>query len=454
MKNYAIILASGTGERSGLDIPKQFVKIAGKTVLEHTLNVFQKNENIDNIIVVTHFSYTDFVRDLVKKNDFSKVCNVIKGGESRRESSFIGINAINEDDAKVLIHDAVRPFITSEIINNCIKALDNFKAVDVAITSADTIIKVDSNDIIEEIPQRNLLRRGQTPQAFDLKIIKKAHELANQADDIAVTDDCGLILHFKLADVYVVKGNDSNIKITYPIDIAIADKLFQLKTYNGKTDTLEGLKNKVIVVIGGLSGIGKSVCDIAKNYGAIVYPFSRRNGIDITNVNALKKAFSQVYSKEHKIDYVINTAGVLNYGGINERIAEDIEKEIKTNYLGCINVAQAAFEYLKESKGCLLFYSSSSYTRGRKNYAIYSSSKAAVVNLTQALAEEWEDYRINVNVIVPERTATEMRLKNFGKEPEDSLLSADYVAEVSLSSLLDDITGQIITVSKTPLQND
>lgn len=448
MKNYAIILASGTGERLGLEIPKQFVKIAGRTVLEHTLNVFQKNENIDNIVVVTNSSYLDFVTDLVKKNDFKKVSNIVTGGESRRESSYIGINTIKDEDAKVLIHDAVRPFITSEIIDECISALDNFKAVDVAITSADTIIKVDSNNIIDEIPQRNSLRRGQTPQAFDLKTIKKAHELANKAEDIFVTDDCGLVLHFKLADVFVVKGDDSNIKITYPIDVAIADKLFQLKTHNKKLEDLSKLKNKTIIVIGGLSGIGKSVCDIAENYGAIVYPFSRRNGVDISNINTLKEAFNRVYSKEHKIDSVINTAGVLNYGNIIERTAEDIENEIKTNYLGCINVVQASFEYLKESKGKLLFYSSSSYTRGRKNYAIYSSSKAAVVNLTQALAEEWEEYGIGVNVIVPERTATPMRFKNFGKEPEGSLLSADYVANVSLSTLLDDITGQVISVNK------
>ena len=227
--------------------------------------------------------------------------------------------------------------------------------------------------------------------------------------------------------------------------------MFQLKTYSEKLNDLLKFKGKTIVVFGGLSGIGKAVCDIALKYGANIYPFSRRNGVDITDVNTLKRAFNQVYLKEHKIDYVINTAGVLNYGGINERITEDIEKEIKTNYLGCINVAQAAFEYLKETKGSLLFYSSSSYTRGRKNYAVYSSSKAAVVNLTQALAEEWENYRINVNVIVPERTATEMRLKNFGKEPEESLLSADYVAEVSLNSLLEDVTGQIITVSRTAI---
>ena len=250
MKNYAIILASGTGERSGLEIPKQFIKIAGKTVIEHTLNIFQNNENIDRIIVVTNSDYIELVYQLASKNNFYKVCHVVRGGETRQQSSYIGLQAvadelhdIAEDNAKVLIHDAVRPFVTDRIINDCIKALDSYKAVDVAITSADTIIKVNSENIIETIPQRKYLKRGQTPQAFDFQTIMKAHKLALDSNDVEVTDDCGLITKFNPTDIYVVNGDDSNIKITYPIDISIADKLFQLKTYCGAKQDLNQLKN-------------------------------------------------------------------------------------------------------------------------------------------------------------------------------------------------------------------
>ena len=448
MKNYAIILAGGAGERSGLDIPKQFVKIAGKTVLEHTLDVFQNNVNIDEIIIVTNKSYINFVQEIVKKNNMNKVSDIVAGGKTRQASSNIGLNCIKDNDAKVLIHDAVRPFVSKRIIDECIEALDKYKAVDVAITSADTIIKVDSGSVIETIPERKTLRRGQTPQAFDLRTIKEAHKLACECDNISVTDDCGLILKFSLADVYVVKGDDSNIKITYPIDISIADKLFQLKNYTAEEKDLTKLNNKIIVVFGGNSGIGKSICDLAKSFGAKVYPFSRSNGVDVTKTDFIKKALEKVYKKENNIDYVVNTAGILVYGKINKRSVDDIEAEIKTNYLGCINIAKTSFEYLKKSEGGLLFFSSSSYTRGRKNYAVYSSSKAAVVNFTQALAEEWEPYEIKVNVVVPERTATPMRLKNFGKEDLNTLLSPEHVAKISLNTLLDNISGQIINVSK------
>lgn len=455
MKNYAIILASGAGERSGLEIPKQFVKIAGKTVIEHTLNVFQNNENIDKIIVVTNQDYIGFVYELAAKNKFDKICQIVPGGETRQQSSYVGLCSISDDlhnnaeeSAKVLIHDAVRPFVSDRIINDCINALDNYKAVDVAITSADTIIKVNSENIIENIPQRKYLKRGQTPQAFDFQTIMKAHKLALNSTNVEVTDDCGLITKFNPTDIYVVEGDDSNVKITYPIDIAIADKLFQLRTYCGAKQNLNDLKDKTLVVFGGNSGIGEAVCQAAKIHGAKVYPCSRQNGVDVKNIKTVKNYLNKVYQINGQINYVIDTAGILTYGEIENRDQESIEDEIKTNYLGCINVAKASLEYLKETRGGLLFYSSSSYTRGRKNYAVYSSSKAAIVNFTQALAEEWEDYGIRVNVIVPERTATPMRYNNFGEEPKETLLSPEYVAEISLNTLLDNISGQIINVSR------
>ena len=103
---------------------------------------------------------------------------------------------------------------------------------------------------------------------------------------------------------------------------------------------------------------------------------------------------------------------------------------------------------MKETKGSLIFYTSSSYTRGRALYSIYSSTKAAIVNLVQALAEEWENEKIRINVINPERTATPMRFSNFGKEPEETLLKPEKVAEATLNTLLSDYTGQVIDVRR------
>ena len=448
MKNIAIILASGTGERTGLNIPKQFVKIAGKTVFEHTIDTFEKHPLIDEIIVVSNIHYIEQVQGLIIKNNYSKISKVLAGGKTRRESSYIGISSISYENAKVLIHDAVRPFMHSGIIDKCLNALDIYKAVDVAIKSADTLIKINDKNIIEEIPDRTLYRRGQTPQAFELKTIKSAHELANQEENISVTDDCGLIMKFKLGEVYVIEGDDFNHKITYPIDIAIADKLFQMKSIEAPKEDKTKLKNKVLVIFGASKGIGEAVVHLATGYGAKIYGFSRSNGVDVCNFESVKQAFENVYSKEGNIDYVINSAGLLRMGQLNCREIQDIQNEININYIGCVNIAQLAPKYLKETNGSLIFYTSSSYTRGRALYSIYSSTKAAIVNLTQALAEEWEKDNIRINVICPERTATPMRFENFGKEPEDSLLKPEKVAEATLNTMLSNYTGQVIDVRR------
>lgn len=123
-----------------------------------------------------------------------------------------------------------------------------------------------------------------------------------------------------------------------------------------------------------------------------------------------------------------------------------ISSMIRTNYDGMVNIAIESFEYLSKSKGQLLLYTSSSYTRGRAFYSIYSSTKAAVVNFMQALAQEWEADGVRVNVMDPERTKTPMRIKNFGNEPEESLLDVTHVAEDSLKTLMSNITGQVIDV--------
>ena len=222
-KNYAIILASGTGERAGLNIPKQFALVNGKTILEYSIEAFENHELIDAIILISNPMFLDMTNEIISKNNYKKIIKVMSGGKTRQESSYIGISLVNEDNANVLIHDAVRPFIDASIITECINSLKKFNAVNVAIESSDTIVEIDENNIIRNIPKRKFLRRCQTPQCFDLQLIKKAHQMAieNKADDI--TDDCGLVVRYNLADIYIVKGSNENIKITYPIDLNIAE---------------------------------------------------------------------------------------------------------------------------------------------------------------------------------------------------------------------------------------
>ena len=148
------------------------------------------------------------------------------------------------------------------------------------------------------------------------------------------------------------------------------------------------------------------------------------------------------------IDYIVNTAGLLIKKPIDTLTIEEITALIGVNYTGAVNVAIASKPYLLETSGMLMNFTSSSYTRGRAFYALYSSTNAAIVNFTQAIAEEWSDEGIRVTCINPERTATPMRTANFGIEPAELLLSAKEVAMTSLKVLGTKNTGIIVDVRK------
>lgn len=446
MKNYGIILASGLGSRYKSDIPKQFVKIAGKTILEHTLDVFEKSKYIDAIILVITPDYRQKAEEILLKNNYKKLVKLLNGGDTRKESSCIGVSSINDKEANVLIHDCARPFLSERIIKDCIDALEQYDAVDVAIPSADTIIKV-NNNIIYNIPDRRFLMRGQTPQCFKLSIIKQAHELS--ANDPNFTDDCGLVVKYGLGKVYIVNGDMENIKITYPSDIFMADRIFQVRStlFPNECD-LSNMKGKTIAIFGGTSGIGESIAKMAEKCGAKVFVSSTRTGTDVTNYENIERFLAKVNQEAGKIDYVVNTTGILKIGKLQDRDIEDIKHDIDVNYIGAINVAKASIPYLQKTKGCILMFASSSYTRGRALYSTYSSTKAGIVNLVQALSEELVSDGIRINTINPERTATPMRYKAFGKEPGGSLLNADKVAEASIKTLLSDLTGQVIDVRR------
>jgi 2-C-methyl-D-erythritol 4-phosphate cytidylyltransferase len=449
--NIAVILAGGVGSRLGYEFPKQFFKVAGKSVIEHTIDVFENNQLIDEIAVVVHAAYTSTVETMVLNNGWKKVRKILKGGVERYESSLAAISAYEDDlNHNLIFHDAVRPMLSQHILNSVVAALEKYNAVDVAVPSTDTIIKVDeSGELIESVPNRKYLMRGQTPQAFKLHTIKKAYEIALQDPEFSSSDDCGTVVKYLPNEkVFVVAGEEANMKLTYKEDTYLLDKLFQLRSANLHTKVdYHLLKGKVIVIFGGSSGIGQKIAEIAQEYGAQVFSFSRKcSQTDIADKNSVKEALQKVYNITQRIDYVVNTAAILKKEPLMNMKQSTIEQMIRTNYDGMINVAIESYPYLKESKGQLLLYTSSSYTRGRAFYSIYSSTKAAAVNFTQALAQEWEPAEIKVNVINPERTKTPMRVMNFGNEPDSTLLSSEEVAEVSLQTLLSDFTGQVIDI--------
>lgn len=455
MKNIAVILAGGIGSRLKAGMPKQFLKVAGMSVIEHTISVFDRHKGIDEIAIVVNDAYQQKMASLVIKNGFKKVKKILSSGSERHESSLSAIAAYSADgeECNLIFHDAVRPLVSSSIISDVIESLRNYDAVDVAIPSADTIIKVDSDSIITEIPDRKQLRRGQTPQAFKLSTIRSAYELALKDPKFVTTDDCGVVIKYlPEVPVAVVEGAESNMKLTYKEDFYLIEKLFQLKTtdfrhYDLTSDEKEILKGKVIVIFGASSGIGKDLAQLCEENGSKVYGFSRSmNNTDVTSAESVRGALEEVFEKEKSIDYVVDTASILYKEPLDVMTYDQIYQSIDINYKGMVIVAKESFKYLKNSKGALMFYTSSSYTRGRMNYTIYSSTKCATVNFVQALAEEWLTYGIRVHCINPERTKTPMRVKNFGIEDDSTLLKSIDVAKVSAKVLASDTTGQVVDV--------
>lgn len=231
MKNVAVLLAGGSGKRMGASLPKQFLIIGDKSILQHSIEAFEKHTQIDEICIVIHADFISEVEQLVKKNKYTKIRFILSGGKERSDSSLAAISAYNEDtDVNLIFHDAVRPFVSERIISDVIKELKNGKSVAVALPCTDTIFQVAPNQTIVSIPNRDTLRRAQTPQAFSLSKIKKAYDLALQDPWFVATDDCGVVRNY-LPDekIYLVDGDESNIKITFEGDLVQGEQILKIQ---------------------------------------------------------------------------------------------------------------------------------------------------------------------------------------------------------------------------------
>jgi 2-C-methyl-D-erythritol 4-phosphate cytidylyltransferase len=225
-RTTAAVLAGGTGRRSGLPTPKQLAEVAGKPIIEHSVEVLHASDLVDEIIVLMTPGYTDEVARLLG-NRYPKLTGIYEGGASRNESTQRALDAIADEEGNVLLHDAARPLLDQRIIQDCVDALKKYQAVAVAIPTTDTIVDV-RDDVVVSVPDRSTLRRAQTPQGFRLSTIRAAYKRAWQDPNFISTDDCTVVLKYlPEVSVHVVAGSERNIKITHSVDIALATTLYQ-----------------------------------------------------------------------------------------------------------------------------------------------------------------------------------------------------------------------------------
>jgi len=222
-----VILAGGTGRRIGAATPKQLLDVGGRPILGYSVATFAAHPGVADVRVVMAPGHLPVAREIADRYGNGRVSRVIEGGATRSESTLAALRdlAAEPDDVRILLHDAARPFVTSEIIDRCLAALESFEAVAVGVPATDTVVAVEDG-LVKEMPPRDALSRFQTPQGFKIGTLRKAYEAAVADPGFAATDDCGVV-HRYLPDVpiRVVEGDERNLKVTHPLDIVIAEHL-------------------------------------------------------------------------------------------------------------------------------------------------------------------------------------------------------------------------------------
>ena len=230
---FAAILAGGIGSRMGCtDTPKQFLTLGNKPVIIHTIEKFVINKKIDKIIVLIPKNFINHTNHLIEEciphNDD---IIVIEGGATRNDTLMNSINYIDEnfgidDNSIILTHDSVRPFVTHRIIEDNIDAAKRYGACDTVVPSTDTIVESINGKTIESIPVRDYYYQGQTPQSFNIKKLFNLINSLTEEESNILTDACK-IFALKDEDVYLVDGEVTNIKITYPYDLKLANTILE-----------------------------------------------------------------------------------------------------------------------------------------------------------------------------------------------------------------------------------
>lgn len=230
---YAEILAGGKGTRMGnINMPKQFLTLNNRPIIIHTIEKFLLNDRFDKIIIVSPKDWINHTRDIMKKHiGENDRLVVVEGGKDRNESIMSGIKYIEKnfglnDDDVIVTHDSVRPFLTHRIIEENIDAALKFGAVDTVIEAIDTIIQSDDGEVISNIPVRDTMYQGQTPQSFNIKKLVEYYNALSDEQKTILTD-AAKICALNGDKVKLVRGEVFNIKVTTPYDLKVANAIIQ-----------------------------------------------------------------------------------------------------------------------------------------------------------------------------------------------------------------------------------
>ena len=232
--NIAVIFAGGVGARMGAEKPKQFIEIENKPIIIHTIEIFEKNNKIDKIVVSCLKDWIDYLQDLIDKYGITKVDAIVPGGETGQMSIFSGVEYAYKNypnDSTVIIHDGVRPFIGDTLIDSCIESVNKYGSAVSCVPATETFLVTDGENKVTSIPERDKSLVAKAPQCFILKELYDVHIKAQKDGITSSIDSCTLMDYYK-KPINVVYTDYDNIKITTPKDIALAESILERRNSN------------------------------------------------------------------------------------------------------------------------------------------------------------------------------------------------------------------------------
>ena len=408
MKITGIILAGGVGNRFGSKIPKQYMSLNGKIVIQYVIDAFANSYLFNEVIVVMDEKYQHLIKGNVK---------IAPLGKTRKESVQNGLALCSSDTEIVLFHDSVRPFIQATDLQ---RYIDNIKNNDAVVTY---------EPITDALfyAEREKYRLVQTPECFKFNVLKeKIKESKNFI---------GIYESIYPCSIKFIKLNHPNLKITYSNDLYLAE---QLMKYSPVTKRESDVYGKNVLILGGTGGIGQALTDILIDSGAKVDSLGSKD-IDLSQEEILMP-----YDlKDKKWDSIIHCAGA--YCNDKEGLLKNYDKIMNVNFRSAIYFIENAPNLVNKG-GSLILVGSTASTKGRQGVALYSASKSALNTIAEGMVEPLKNEGINLHVICPAKVATNLQKYINPKANQKEMIQPEAIARVIAGYIDFNETGHVVYV--------
>ena len=405
MKTIGIILSGGCGGRFGSKIPKQYMSLNGKIIIQYSIDAFIESKLFDKIIIVCDKKYHKQFKNY----------NVVQSGKTRNESVQNGLNACPDDTKYVLFHDAARPFIKSQDLPIYIQSLNKYQAAITSVKITDALYHANRNDY----------KLIQTPEAFHYSLICRKFDCLKNLTAIYE--------HIYPAKIDFIELPHQNMKITYAQDLYIAE---QLMKYKEVTRKISEVKNKNILIFGGTGGIGQALTKRLSKKGANVISLGSKD-VDLSKPNL---TFTNNYKN---FDCIIYSAGA--YANDSEGLIKNYDKIMNVNFRNIVEIIENADKMLKPN-GSIICLGSTAASFGRPGISLYSASKAALNCFVEAISPSLATKGIKINVICPAKVATALQTHINPNSDQKEMIQPDDLAKIIIGYIDTEKTGEIIYI--------